>query len=95
LINGRPASASKLKQLTFKQQLLAMAGKTAWTAQHMVAWAKGWLKNIVFYRVLLMIFWALAFLVPRALLVLAYTLKAYADLTGRELKFGNNSKDMD
>jgi len=29
------------------------------------------------------------------LLVLAYTLKAYADLTGRELKFGNNSKDMD
>jgi hypothetical protein len=71
-----------------------MVEEVAWAVQSMVVWGKGFVRNTLIYKVLLMTFWALAFLVPRALLVLAYTLKAYADLTGRELKFGNNSKDM-
>jgi hypothetical protein len=41
LINGKPASVSKLKQPTFKQQLLAMVEEVAWTVQSMVAWGKG------------------------------------------------------
>jgi hypothetical protein len=69
-----------------------MAGKTAWTVQNMVAWGKGYVRNTLIYRALLVIFWALAFLVPLLLLGLAFMLKAYEAAFGKELNFASKSK---
>jgi hypothetical protein len=72
-----------------------MGVRIKWAAANMVASVRGFVRNTLTYKALLLIFWSSAFLLPRALLVLAYMLKAYADLTGKELKFGNNNRDMD
>jgi hypothetical protein len=50
--------------------------------------------NMLTYRILLMIFWALAFLLPSLLLVSSYTLKVYVAVFGKELVFGKKSKDI-
>jgi hypothetical protein len=52
-----------------------------------------YVRNTLTYRVLLLIFWLLAFLLPWLLLVSSYTLKVYEDLTGKEIRFGENEKD--
>jgi hypothetical protein len=50
--------------------------------------------NMLTYRILLMIFWVLAFLLPSLLLASGYTLKVYAAVFGRELVFGKKNKDI-
>jgi hypothetical protein len=50
--------------------------------------------NMLTYRILLMTFWVLAFLVPWLLLASAYMLKAYAAVFGKELRFAPKSKDI-
>jgi hypothetical protein len=45
------------------------------------------------YRILLMTFWAVAFLLPSLLLASAYMLKVYAAVFGKELVFGRKNKD--
>jgi hypothetical protein len=42
-----------------------------------------------------LIFWSSAFLFPWLLLVLAYTLKAFVVLTGKELSFGSSNTATD
>jgi hypothetical protein len=49
--------------------------------------------NILTYRILLMTFWAVAFLLPSLLLASAYMLKVYAAVFGKELVFDKKNKD--
>jgi hypothetical protein len=58
----------------------------------MVASVSGFVRNTLIYRALLLIFWSSAFLLPWLLLVLAYMLKVFAALTGKELSFGSSNK---
>jgi hypothetical protein len=50
--------------------------------------------NMLSYRVLLMIFWVLAFLVPWLLLVSGFMLKVCEVLTGKVPVFDKKSKDI-
>jgi hypothetical protein len=61
----------------------------------MAALVKGFAVNTLICRALLLIFWSSAFLLPWLLLGLAYMLKAFAVLTGKELSFGNSNKATD
>jgi len=72
-----------------------MGARIKWAAANMVASVRGYVRNTLIYRALLLIFWSSAFLLPWLLLVLAYMLKAFAALTGKELSFGSSSKAMD
>lgn len=69
-----------------------MAAETKWGAQNMAASAKGFVRNTLIYRALLVIFWSSAFLLPWLLVVSAFTLKAYEDLTGKAPSFGSSNK---
>ncbi|NDI13150.1 MAG: hypothetical protein EBZ20_07010 [Rhodobacteraceae bacterium] len=77
----------------YKRRSLAMADVKQWglpiggASGSVSAW------NMLTYRVLLMTFWAVAFLLPSLLLASAYMLKAYAAVFGKELRFGPKNKD--
>jgi hypothetical protein len=58
----------------------------------MAALVKGFVRNTLIYRALLVIFLMGAFLIPWLWLVSVYTLKAFEDLIGRELNYGNSNK---
>jgi hypothetical protein len=58
----------------------------------MVASVKGFVRNTLIFRTLLLIFWVAAFLLPWLLLVSAYMLKAFVVLTGKEPRFGEKKK---
>jgi hypothetical protein len=72
-----------------------MGARTIWALESLVASVRGFVRNTLIYRVLLLIFWSSAFLFPWLLLVLAYTLKAFVVLTGKELSFGSSNKATD
>jgi hypothetical protein len=72
-----------------------MGVRIKWAAANMVASVRGFVRNTLTYKALLLIFWSSAFLLPWLLLVLAYTLKAFVVLTGKELSFGSSSKATD
>jgi hypothetical protein len=60
----------------------------------MVASVKSFVKNTVISNALFVIYLAAMCLAPTLLIVLAYTLKAFAALTGKELRFVKTSKDI-
>jgi len=77
----------------YKRQSLAMADAKQWGLPIGAESGSVSVWNMLTYRILLMIFWAVAFLLPSLLLVSSYMLKVYADLFGKELVFGKKNKD--
>jgi hypothetical protein len=71
-----------------------MVVEPAWAVQSMVASASAFVKNTLISKVLFPICLAIAFLLPWLWLALAYTLKAFVDLTGKVPNFGNSDKDI-
>jgi hypothetical protein len=88
-------SAKQLKALIFKQRLLAMGVRIKWALESTGESVRGFVRNTLIYRVLLLIFWSAAFLLPWLLLVSAYMLKVFVDLIGKEPSFGSSNKATD
>jgi hypothetical protein len=65
-----------------------------WALESMVASVKGFVRNIVICRALLVIFWLAAFLLPWLLLVSSYTLSLYAAVTGKEPRFDRRNRGI-
>ena len=94
LISGKAVSGRRLKQLIFRQQLLAMAERVKWAAQNMGASVRGFVRNTLIYRALCVTFWMGAFLLPWLLLVSAFILKVFVDLIGKARKCANSNVDF-
>jgi hypothetical protein len=76
----------------YRQQSLAMAGRTICGLRTGGASVSAFVRNIVTWRVLLVIFWLGAFLLPWLLLVSACILKVCEALAGKEPQFAKRNK---
>jgi hypothetical protein len=70
-----------------------MAEKMRWAQQNMAALVKGFVRNTLIYRALLVIFLMAAFLIPWLWLVSGFTLRVLEILTGKARRCESSRED--